>query len=166
MSKERVGRNDLCPCGSGKKYKQCCGKAGPLKRLASRVGVRREEESSTLRVIKDPEPYEASTPAPSSLSLRKFSAKVISTKLQAPSVEEGVFPEYSCFSRFSEEERALMSRWETRDEDYRVTHEEAARLADEKFILSPPKTAPISLGERPTLPPEILPHYTADFRGT
>jgi len=21
-----VGRNDLCPCGSGKKYKQCCGK--------------------------------------------------------------------------------------------------------------------------------------------
>ena len=21
----KVGRNDLCPCGSGKKYKQCCG---------------------------------------------------------------------------------------------------------------------------------------------
>ena len=21
-----VGRNDLCPCGSGKKYKQCCGR--------------------------------------------------------------------------------------------------------------------------------------------
>ena len=25
-SKEKVGRNDPCPCGSGKKYKQCCGK--------------------------------------------------------------------------------------------------------------------------------------------
>ena len=25
-STERVGRNDPCPCGSGKKYKQCCGK--------------------------------------------------------------------------------------------------------------------------------------------
>ena len=24
--KEEVGRNDLCPCGSGKKYKKCCGK--------------------------------------------------------------------------------------------------------------------------------------------
>lgn len=24
--KKKVGRNDLCPCGSGKKYKQCCGK--------------------------------------------------------------------------------------------------------------------------------------------
>jgi preprotein translocase subunit SecA len=23
---EKVGRNSLCPCGSGKKYKQCCGK--------------------------------------------------------------------------------------------------------------------------------------------
>ncbi|SFG61882.1 preprotein translocase subunit SecA [Desulfotomaculum arcticum] len=24
----RVGRNDPCPCGSGKKYKKCCGRAG------------------------------------------------------------------------------------------------------------------------------------------
>src|ERR1019366_2192283 len=24
----KVGRNDLCPCGSGKKYKRCCG--GPI----------------------------------------------------------------------------------------------------------------------------------------
>jgi SEC-C motif-containing protein len=23
----RIGRNDTCPCGSGKKYKKCCGKA-------------------------------------------------------------------------------------------------------------------------------------------
>ena len=23
---DKVGRNDLCPCGSGKKYKQCCGR--------------------------------------------------------------------------------------------------------------------------------------------
>ena len=24
--KDEVGRNDICPCGSGKKYKKCCGK--------------------------------------------------------------------------------------------------------------------------------------------
>ena len=24
---DKVGRNDPCPCGSGKKYKKCCGKA-------------------------------------------------------------------------------------------------------------------------------------------
>lgn len=24
--KQEVGRNDPCPCGSGKKYKKCCGK--------------------------------------------------------------------------------------------------------------------------------------------
>ena len=23
---DKVGRNDVCPCGSGKKYKKCCGK--------------------------------------------------------------------------------------------------------------------------------------------
>ena len=22
----KIGRNELCPCGSGKKYKKCCGK--------------------------------------------------------------------------------------------------------------------------------------------
>jgi preprotein translocase subunit SecA len=22
----KIGRNDPCPCGSGKKYKKCCGK--------------------------------------------------------------------------------------------------------------------------------------------
>jgi preprotein translocase subunit SecA len=25
---EKIGRNDPCPCGSGKKYKQCHGKLG------------------------------------------------------------------------------------------------------------------------------------------
>ena len=25
VRKEKIGRNDLCPCGSGKKYKKCCG---------------------------------------------------------------------------------------------------------------------------------------------
>ena len=25
-SAPRVGRNDPCPCGSGKKYKKCCGR--------------------------------------------------------------------------------------------------------------------------------------------
>jgi SEC-C motif-containing protein len=24
----KIGRNDPCPCGSGKKYKKCCGKPG------------------------------------------------------------------------------------------------------------------------------------------
>lgn len=24
IKSEKIGRNDLCPCGSGKKYKRCC----------------------------------------------------------------------------------------------------------------------------------------------
>jgi preprotein translocase subunit SecA len=26
VQRAKVGRNDPCPCGSGKKYKKCCGK--------------------------------------------------------------------------------------------------------------------------------------------
>lgn len=33
----RVGRNDRCPCGSGKKHKHCCGVAASGNSLASRV---------------------------------------------------------------------------------------------------------------------------------
>ncbi len=28
---KKIARNDPCPCGSGKKYKNCCGKSGPKK---------------------------------------------------------------------------------------------------------------------------------------
>lgn len=26
INENKTGRNELCPCGSGKKYKYCCGK--------------------------------------------------------------------------------------------------------------------------------------------
>ena len=36
---EKIGRNDPCPCGSGKKYKQCCflkkGGAGVARKLSA-----------------------------------------------------------------------------------------------------------------------------------
>lgn len=32
--KHRIGRNDSCPCGSGKKYKQCCGAVDELSATA------------------------------------------------------------------------------------------------------------------------------------
>ena len=28
IQSEKFGRNDPCPCGSGKKYKKCCGAVG------------------------------------------------------------------------------------------------------------------------------------------
>jgi preprotein translocase subunit SecA len=31
VSAKKPARNEPCPCGSGKKYKQCCGKSGPKK---------------------------------------------------------------------------------------------------------------------------------------
>lgn len=29
---EKLGRNDLCPCGSGKRFKKCCLKKGSFRR--------------------------------------------------------------------------------------------------------------------------------------
>ncbi|GAJ19710.1 unnamed protein product, partial [marine sediment metagenome] len=26
VGSKKIGRNDPCPCGSGKKYKKCCGR--------------------------------------------------------------------------------------------------------------------------------------------
>jgi len=35
---KKVGRNDPCPCGSGKKYKQCCFKQkGTKKKFTAKV---------------------------------------------------------------------------------------------------------------------------------
>ncbi len=33
---KKVARNEACPCGSGKKYKQCCGVSGPKKGLLAK----------------------------------------------------------------------------------------------------------------------------------
>lgn len=30
-SEKKPKRNEPCPCGSGKKYKECCGRSGPKK---------------------------------------------------------------------------------------------------------------------------------------
>ena len=30
---KKIGRNDLCPCGSGKKYKNCCLKTGKYEKI-------------------------------------------------------------------------------------------------------------------------------------
>ncbi|GFO54006.1 hypothetical protein GMSM_10130 [Geomonas sp. Red276] len=43
---EKIGRNDCCPCGSGKKYKKCC-----LPNVEAREQARRDEESAARRVL-------------------------------------------------------------------------------------------------------------------
>ena len=48
MSK-KVGRNDPCPCGSGKKYKKCCGTAG--------AEEPEEEKLEDVRVVLNLPPY-------------------------------------------------------------------------------------------------------------
>jgi len=37
LTEKKIPRNSPCPCGSGKKYKQCCGQSGPKKGLLAKV---------------------------------------------------------------------------------------------------------------------------------
>ncbi len=53
---DKIGRNDPCPCGSGKKYKQCHGKLASSLRLAGRARLRTQEGA---------EPPPGPPPAPS-----------------------------------------------------------------------------------------------------
>ena len=36
VMEKKIARNEPCPCGSGKKYKQCCGKSGPKRGLIAK----------------------------------------------------------------------------------------------------------------------------------
>ena len=36
-SEKKISRNEVCPCGSGFKYKQCCGKSGPKRGLVAGI---------------------------------------------------------------------------------------------------------------------------------
>ncbi len=42
---EKVGRNDPCPCGSGKKYKKCCEHRNALE---GRVFTPKSEEKTSI----------------------------------------------------------------------------------------------------------------------
>lgn len=56
---DRVGRNDPCPCGSGKKYKKCCaGKTG-MQKYNTRVissGSTTNDKVASLMGKKIPKP--------------------------------------------------------------------------------------------------------------
>jgi len=44
----KVGRNDPCTCGSGKKYKKCCLRKDRIERREEREEFCKEEEQQTL----------------------------------------------------------------------------------------------------------------------
>jgi hypothetical protein len=41
---EKVGRNDPCPCGSGKKFKKCCEEKVTKKKFEAQVITEKKEE--------------------------------------------------------------------------------------------------------------------------
>lgn len=51
IAKNKTGRNDLCPCGSGKKFKKCCLEKDALQQLRCETSVHRTVTSQALEFI-------------------------------------------------------------------------------------------------------------------
>jgi hypothetical protein len=49
----KVGRNDPCPCGSGKKYKQCC-----LAKEKATPGISGLKKKFTAKLLSQPKPID------------------------------------------------------------------------------------------------------------
>lgn len=47
---EKVGRNDPCPCGSGKKYKKCCGQKKTHQFTAQKITWNKDADSLLNRM--------------------------------------------------------------------------------------------------------------------
>lgn len=67
MNTKQIGRNDLCPCGTGKKYKRCCASKDAAARsaeLASQNAARAAILAAEAEESADPmaEPKEAPRP--------------------------------------------------------------------------------------------------------
>ena len=54
---EKVGRNDPCPCGSGKKYKRCCEARDREREASPYAGMTMEEALSDPGRHGDPEDH-------------------------------------------------------------------------------------------------------------
>lgn len=52
MVLSKVGRNDPCPCGSGRKHKQCCGRTGKVAAAETPVPLR-DRRGQQLQLVVD-----------------------------------------------------------------------------------------------------------------
>lgn len=50
----KIGRNDACPCGSGRKYKRCCANAPSVDQVSLQHNAQKEQKKVTLgKTIRD-----------------------------------------------------------------------------------------------------------------
>lgn len=67
---EKVGRNDPCPCGSGKKFKKCCEAKASRKSIGSAQVIQGSSKMSSLfnrrvtPITSEPKPKEETQSSP------------------------------------------------------------------------------------------------------
>lgn len=71
---QKVGRNDPCPCGSGKKYKNCCS-------IKSKPASKRGFKASVIKTGNIPTPFPMIQPQPAEDPIeRAFKGKIKKTE--------------------------------------------------------------------------------------
>lgn len=83
----KIGRNATCPCGSGKKYKKCCGKKPPS------VGIATEPPTDLQRKLMNGElPFRAEVVSGDSqpTSMKVYNAKVVKDGIETTLFEDEI----------------------------------------------------------------------------
>ena len=87
----KIGRNEPCPCGSGRKYKHCC-LANPLRKRTDLVLQKSEDDSDSVfspKVVMHYGPVDLASPIIDADSFHDISApRMLYSLLLAPQVEE------------------------------------------------------------------------------
>src|ERR1700722_10965364 len=142
-AREKIGRNDPCPCGSGKKYKHCC-----LPRYAAsidQVWARQHEESERL------------TGEITRFALRKFGERIhdawqdfnmrdVPKPLEEAADERQIFMPYFLFQwnpgarRTARTQGGVVARWYTLEKSKQLT-------AMQRMFLEQATTQPLSFYE-------------------
>jgi hypothetical protein len=132
MSQKKVGRNDPCPCGSGKKYKHCC--------------LRKEQQGRRARAAAS-HTQRAVSAGPSSLAeLRRLAETVVREappdETEALQRELELVNELVTYKEMGDEIEAAVqtleahrAEFEALVEDLALAHERAERVfAEERFV--------------------------------
>lgn len=76
-----TGRNEICPCGSGKKYKRCCLAKQYAEELAQRAETKRRLEEERKRAAAIREHPEIMTPEERARQMKVLSVMAVTTMM-------------------------------------------------------------------------------------
>lgn len=115
MARPKVGRNELCPCGSGKKYKKCCGMLDEL--IDSNDDpFTRSNKLMTAAKVKLDNYYDTTIKKIRKDAQKQFLYFTVNHSL--PQEHESIFSDWLWFDLLTEDENTLAYHYLTENANY------------------------------------------------